>query len=47
VEFDPAGDMLESYCQKFNVNMTSAPLEIRDELSEVIINVTNTDFLGE
>jgi len=39
--------MLESYSQRFNVNMTSAPLEIRDELSEVIINVTNINFTGE
>jgi len=39
--------MLESYYQRFNVNMTSAPLEIRDELSEVIINVTIINFPRE
>jgi len=47
VESDPAGDIIESYCQRFNVNMTSILLENRSELSEVIINVTNIDFSGE
>jgi len=31
----------------FTLNMTSAPLEIRNELSDVIINITNIDFPGE
>ena len=47
LEFDSIEDILESYCQRFNVNMTNALQEIKDELSEVVINVTNIDFSGE